>query len=113
MGHRADYKLTFLTPEGEPHYGIKEKQLIGEMNDHISCLGFTHNRGFYRLYESKWVDRDEDMRSFSVKHPDILFKFEVDFPDIEKWFHMYVLNGKIQMCYAVVTYPQYDPENLV
>jgi len=113
MGHRADYHLSFLTPEGLPHYGVEEKRVVGEMNDNISCQPFSFE--YYRtwvLWESKWPQRDEELRAFSKKHPDILFFFKVDFADIEEWFHLYVLDGKIQKCLATITYPPFNPDLL-
>lgn len=61
----------------------------------------------------KWYEHERDMRSFSKKHPNTLFKLIGDGEENGDQWHEYYQNGKMQRCEAVVIFPEFDPTKLL
>lgn len=64
-------------------------------------------------YECKWYDHERDMREFSKKFPDPTFVLRGEGEDTGDLWVAYFKNGKSVKHRAVITYPDFDPAQLV
>ncbi|PGO60572.1 hypothetical protein [Priestia megaterium] len=62
--------------------------------------------------ETKWYDHEEDMVRLSLKFPDVVFELRGEGEENDDMWYKYFKNGKIQKCYAKITYDDYDPAKL-
>ncbi len=68
----------------------------------------------YALEEcSKWYNWEEDLKTFSLKHPDVLFEMAGEGEGSGDIWKAYCKNGKIQIETAVVTFGEFDELKLV
>lgn len=75
----------------------------------VNFLGDQHGYSF-NPFDSpcKWYNHEKDMKAFSEKHPDRLFKLTgvgEDFPDL--WTKFFK-NGSMYRKNAEITWPEYD-----
>lgn len=100
MGYYTDYKLSFDT-------SIDKRQ---EVFDYINE---TFNQQFDSGYvNSKWYYHVPDMVEVSKKWPDVLFTLEGIGEESGDMWRKYFKNGKVQICPAVITYPQFDESEM-
>ena len=62
--------------------------------------------------EFKWYDHERDMISYSVKHPNTVFKLTGYGEDSEDMWVAFFKNGKMHKSQAVITFEDYDESNL-
>jgi len=87
--------------------------LIEELRE--SCEGANYaikSNGDPRV-KCKWHDHSKDMKVFSALHPHALFKLSGEGEDAEDLWREYHKNGKVQVCKAVIAYPQFNSYSLV
>jgi hypothetical protein len=60
----------------------------------------------------KWYTHDEDMRSYSTKYPDLIFKLSGEGEEAGDMWVKYYKNGKMQRCHAKITFDEFDEEKL-
>lgn len=104
MGYYTDYRL----------------EIIGEDSENvIKELRFQYRNAEYALTENgnscepaRWYDYENDMRSFSIQYPKLIFKLygEGD-ADGNTWLK-YFKNGKMQYSKAIITYEPFDEGKL-
>lgn len=103
MGYYTSYSLDIV--EGD-HELIKE---LVETNEHaayaIDVTGDTES-------ECKWYSCEEDLKDFSAKHPDALFKLRGEGEESGDIWEAYFKNGKMQMCPAKIVFDDYDESKL-
>lgn len=100
MGYYTDYKLSFDT-------SIVDKQ---EVFDYIK-------EKFYQWFDcgyvnSKWYQHVPEMVEVSKKWPDVLFTLEGVGEESGDMWIKYFKNGKVQICPAVLTYPEFDESEM-
>lgn len=99
MGYYTRHTLTIV--EGDDHETDHEKG-IAESNDYMGCFD----------EEIKWYDHEEDMRKYSKKYPDVLFKIEGEGEESGDLWVEYHKNGRMQRCKGKITFDEYDPKLL-
>ena len=74
----------------------------------------TTNYGAYGCFddEIKWYDHEADMKAFSKKHPNALFKLIGDGEENGDQWHEYHQNGKMQRCKAIISFPDYNESEM-
>lgn len=60
----------------------------------------------------KWYDHEEEMKDVSKKFPDVLFTLEGEGEESDDIWKKYFKNGKMQSCYAKITFDEYDESKL-
>jgi len=107
MGYYTDYTL-------ETH---KSKMNISDILGNLSendFGGLNYAIDVYgEYYESvKWYDHEDDMKKLSLKFPDVIFKLHGEGENSGNLWDKYFKNGKMQTCYAVITFDDYDESKL-
>ena len=72
--------------------------------------------GFYEINTEeprKWYDFKRDMKNFSLKYKDVLFKTYGEGEENGDIWYRYFKNGKMQECFAKVVFEVYDESKLV
>lgn len=96
MGYITSYDIS-ATP------GLPEVQIALEESDFA-----------YALEDScKWYEHERDMREFSKKFPDVLFKLYGEGEEAGDIWRKYFKNGKMQSCHAQITFEPFDESKLV
>ena len=62
--------------------------------------------------ECKWYRHEDDMKAFSLKHPEALFKISGEGEESLDLWCEYYKNGKVQVCKAIITFPQFNSDLL-
>lgn len=91
-----DIKTILESPEAEGFEGLD--YAIGTDGD--------------RLDDVKWYYHEEDMKDLSLKFPEIVFVLRGEGEDNDDTWYKYFKNGKMQSCYAVITFDEYDESKL-
>lgn len=99
MGYNTSHKLEII--EGNDFVTNYEKE-ISEISGYRNCFDDS----------IKWYDHKDNMCDYSKKHPNTLFKLIGEGEVNGDLWHEYYLNGKVQVCKAVITYPPFDPSQL-
>jgi hypothetical protein len=60
----------------------------------------------------KWYDWEDDMRRYSLLHPDVLFTISGEGEETGDIWKAYIKNGKVQEEVAEVQIAAFDPEKL-
>lgn len=60
----------------------------------------------------KWYGHEADMRSLSEKYPNIVFVLHGEGEENDDVWYKYFKNGKMQSCYAKITFDEYDENKL-
>ena len=56
----------------------------------------------------KWYEHQADLKSFSLLHPEALFKLSGEGEESGDIWHEYYQNGKIQTCKAQIVFADFD-----
>ena len=59
-----------------------------------------------------WYNHEQDIRELSLAYPDYVFTLYGDGDDSEDMWYKHFKNGKMQACYAKITYDDYDENKL-
>jgi hypothetical protein len=62
--------------------------------------------------ESIWYGHKDDLKEFSLKYPEVVFKLIGEGEKSGDFWIIYFKDGKIQDCLRVVTYEPYDEKKL-
>jgi len=96
MGYYTTHELEIIRGDDYETEHKKEISALSGYNDCFSGEGI------------KWYDHEKHMRAYSKKHPETLFKLIGDGEENGDLWHEYYLNGQMQRCKAVLTFPSFD-----
>lgn len=90
-------------------------EVIGHTEvDHKEEINQEYNGGWDLFQDDQsWYKWDEDMKEYSLKYPELIFKLSGIgnmYTDIWK---CYFKNGKMQECPAIITFDDFDESKLV
>lgn len=106
MGYYTRFALT-LMPE-------HDEDIVAELRSFSedALYGLTGAKGVFGS-ACKGYDLEKDLREFSKRYPDIVFKLSGEGAENDDIWDKYFKNGKMQECRAKVIMPQYDESKLV
>jgi len=109
MGYETEFKLDVKVPDTMCEHPDKLhiiKQLfktVVEARTAIDCTGNTFEA-------TKWYDCDAELSAFSKRFPKVLFELTGHGEDKDDFWRLYVINGKTQIQWAIITFPPYNPK---
>jgi hypothetical protein len=78
------------------------KKEISELSKYNDCFSD----------EIKWYEHETDMREYSLKHPNTLFKLSGEGEESGDIWAEYYLNGNMQRVIAVIVFDDFDESKL-
>jgi hypothetical protein len=99
MGYYTYYKLEIVS--GNDSTTDYEKE-IGELSGYRNCFEES----------IKWYEHEKDMRQYSLKHPNTLFKLSGEGEESGDLWQEYYLNGKMQLVTAQIVFDDFDESKL-
>ena len=61
---------------------------------------------------NKWYDWESDMRAISYRYPDVLFSLSGEGEENSDIWKAYIKKGKVQLCKAVMTFPEFNESQM-
>lgn len=97
------------------YYTTFNLEVIGHTEiDHEEEINNEFHDGYSVFDDSaKWYDYQDDMKKYSLKYPDLVFKLEGQGEQNDDMWIAYFKNGKMQECPAVITFDDFDESKLV
>lgn len=104
MGYRSYYTLTV--------HSENEADLIKQLREENDEARYAFDDEGVPQDELTWYDSDDDMKSFSLKHPGVLFEMFRKGEENEDMSYTYYKDGKQHHCPAIITYDDFDETKL-
>ena len=109
MGYYTAYELK---------WEVKDKSKLDEYLTPSNYIK-THEEMSFALSEdgstserSEWYEHERDMIEMSKAMPAYLFTLSGEGEESDDQWRKYFLNGKMQLCKATITFPEFDPKEL-
>lgn len=99
MGYYTTHKLEILENQD---YSVDYEKEISELADYQNCFDD----------EIKWYGHEEDMRRYSEKYPNVLFKLYGDGEENGDLWVEYYRNGLMQREKAKITFNEFNESKL-
>jgi hypothetical protein len=87
--------------------------LIQELREFSDDANYALNENGDTEQEGKWYDHENELKSFSLLHPKVIFKLIGEGEESGDLWHEYYMGGKVQVCKVVISYPKFNPDFLV
>ena len=104
MGYYTSHELEVI--EGDD-------SLIGKLRDGCEDAAYALDENGGSEESCKWYNHDIDMRKFSEKHPEALFRLSGEGEEAGDIWHEYYRAGKQQVCKARIVMPNFDADLLL
>ena len=111
MGYCTYYKLKWSVENS--------KTTWDEISDEIKLRQDAGSDFMYGVDENgsstdqaKWYDHEKEVSQFSKIYPDVLFELSGEGEESGDIWKKYFLNGKMQLCQAITTFPPFDKSKL-
>jgi|LakMenEpi03Aug12_release.lakeMendotaPanAssembly.Ray.scaffolds.fasta_scaffold51249_3 hypothetical protein len=99
MGYYTSHQLEIVKGnDGVTDY----KKQISELSGYNDCFDES----------IKWYEHETDMRSYSLEHPNTLFKLSGEGEESGDIWAEYYLNGKMQRVIAIIVFEDFDESKL-
>lgn len=109
MGYYTTYKLQIHNPEKMP----ANKNVIKEFVETTEFVEHYLDEEGNNLDTAKWYEHETDLKAFSKKYPEIIFKLSGEGEESGDIWSKYFQNGKMQDCRAKVVTPGFNPNKLL
>lgn len=103
MGYYTSYTLCVLNGN---------ENIISKLREENEDAMYAIDENGVSLCMAKWYKHEEALKSFSKRNPDILFKIEGEGEENGDLWVKYIKNGKVQVCYAKISFDEYDESKL-
>ena len=100
MGYYTRHKLTVI---GGTDCTINHEKKISELADYINCFD----------NDIKWYDNEEDMKEYSLQHPEIIFLIDGKGEESGDIWKAYFKKGKMFKTKAIMTFEEFNESKLV
>jgi len=107
VSYHTDYKLDTIDKYG---MGFMDEELEAAMSEEDRWGDSLINMPDWD--SCSWYDHETDMREFSKRFPDILFKLRGEGAESGDIWAKYFKDGKMQDCQAEINIPPYDESKL-
>lgn len=98
------------------YYTRHELEVIEGDNDLVAKLVNESEEARYAIDENgeseescKWYSHERDLREFSKKHPEALFRLSGEGEEARDIWEEYYRDGKMQKCKAKIVIPDFNP----
>lgn len=98
MGYYTDYKLE-----------VDSEIALEDLREEFY---FSEMRDGKLAKNSKWYDHEEEMKSFSLKYPGLLFTLYGDGEEDNDIWCKYFKDGKMQVAYTEIKFAEFDESKL-
>lgn len=106
MGYSTGYYL-------DVHRGdLQIQDILEAVGEEFGGLYYAVDIDGDRLDDVKWYDHEKDMRELSIKYPETVFVLRGEGEENDDSWYKYFKNGKMQDCYAKITYDEYNENEL-
>ena len=107
MGYYTEYNLKIEGCDFE-----KATEVIEELRESSDGAEYALNEVGESAENCKWYDHQKDLKEFSKKYPDLVFELNGEGEESGDIWKKYFQNGKVQLCNAVIVFPEFDPRKL-
>lgn len=114
MGYSTDYNLTIKDPRTNevlpPGFAVS---VIAALRDSNCEAQYALNEyGKCSGNDSRWYNHFQDLKDFSKKYTSFLFELTGEGEESGDIWREYFVNGKAQVCKAVLTFPEFNLDAL-
>ena len=103
MGYYTSHELDVETGEHE---------LIAELVNNNEDIAYAIDEDGESQESCKWYRHEKDLRAFSKKHPEALFKLSGEGEESGDIWIEYYKDGKMQRCKGKITFDEYKESEL-
>lgn len=103
MGYYTIYELDIVNGD---------ENLIEALRDYREDARYAITGNGEAWYSSQWYGHEKDLRSFSLLHPDALFKLSGKGEESGDLWIKYYKNGKMQSCKAKIVFDEFNADYL-
>ncbi len=103
MGYYTRYSLTVK----EGNTDLLEKFIEENENAAYALDSYGETK-----QECKWYSHDEELVRFTKENKDVLFELSGEGEESGDIWKKYFMNGRMQVCKATLTFPDYDYSKL-
>lgn len=114
MGYYTAYTLT-ASPYPADVTSTLTDTVCGLLETEIKKMNVFERGGditFGHTAYTTWYDWEQDLRLLSKRFPNVLFCLHGEGEQGDDLWDAYFLDGRAQMCKAVITYPDFNPNLL-
>lgn len=106
MGYSTNFTI-------DVHKGERNiKDVLEQVREDFVGLDYAVDENGETSEGVKWYNHEVDMKYLSVEFPDEVFVLYGEGEDNEDVWYKYFKNGKMQHCYAKVTFDEFDENEL-
>lgn len=110
MGYYTDYGLSIIRSGYDRE---KTNGLIKEFREENENAKYAINDDGDCDNSCKWYDHEKDLKEFSLKHPNVLFKLEGTGEESGDEWKLYVQAGHSQVCRGRIVFDEFDESKLL
>lgn len=108
MGYYTSYSLKWTSDNDD----AEQDTAIGDAIENHGEFSWAFNRHGESGDSTKWYDHEKDMKELSLKFPGVLFTLSGEGESSSDIWKKYFLDGKMQICKAVLDFPKFDAKLL-
>ena len=103
MGYYTRHKLVIQNGSND---------LIQKLRDFSDEANYAFDQNGDPEDSTKWYRHQDELKSFSAMHPEVIFKLIGEGEENGDLWHEYYMGGKMQVCKAFITYPHFNSDFL-
>jgi hypothetical protein len=88
-------------------------EVLSQVEGEFEGLDYAIDENGESLDGVKWYDHEIDMKELSKRFPEVIFKLHGKGEENDDMWNKYFKNGKMQSCYAFITYESFNENKLV
>lgn len=105
MGYYTSFSLKWTSDNDDEELDTAIGNVI---EAHPDAIGYALLRCGSTSESCKWYEHEEDMKTLSIRFPGVLFTLSGDGEESGDIWKKYFLDGKMQICKAILTFPEFS-----